>query len=563
MNEAPLFSRSRRALAIVLALFVAVWLANLDVRKLIKSDEGRYAEIAREMVATGDWITPRYNDLKYFYKPPLQYWATAAAYEAFGVDEWTARLWTALTGLATVLFTGFFAARLFGRDVGIAAAVVSGSSLMIVALGHLLTLDMSLACFMTLTLGAFLLAEREAADAGARRRWMLVAWAGMALGVLSKGLPALVLPGGVLFVHLLWQRDWALLRRLELLRGLALFLLIAAPWFVAVSLANPEFPRYFFWHEHVERFLTKVHGRYEPWWYFIPVLALGFVPWTLALVPAVARGWRADPERRDQPQRVLWLWAVLIYLFFSASSSKLASYLVPIAPALAVLVALQLPRLSRRAWVAMLAPMLVLGAVLPVLAPWAERFASREITPDMLAGLAPWAAISGAALVAGAAAGLLLDARGRRGAAILAVGAGGLLFTQGLLTGHNALAPAQSSAHLAAQVRPLLTPGVPFYSVGYYDHTLNFYLERTVTLVVEKNEHEFGISQEPWKFIPSYEEFAQRWAADPAAFAITTPDYYRRVVEPSGLPRERVAADTRRIVFRKPAPGAPGGPPAR
>ena len=146
---------------------------------------------------------------------------------------------------------------------------------------------------------------------------------------------------------------------------------------------------------------------------------------------------------------------------------------------------------------------------------------------------------------------------------------GGLLFTQLLLTGHNALAPAQSAAYLAAQVRPLLAPAVPLYSVGYYDHTLNFYLERTVTLVVEQNEHGFGIAQEPWKFLPTFAEFSRRWSAHGEAYAITTPEYYRRVIEPTGLPRERVAADTRRIVFRKPpgaadpaAPGA-GAPPAR
>ncbi|MFZ5540936.1 MAG: phospholipid carrier-dependent glycosyltransferase, partial [Pseudomonadota bacterium] len=347
-------------IGVVLLLFaLVVWFANLDARRLIKSDEGRYAEIAREMAVGGDWITPRLNDIKYFYKPPLQYWATAAFYRAFGVDEWTARLWNALTGLATVLFTAYCAARLFGRERGIAAGIVLGSSALPVGLAHVLTLDMGLACFMTVTLGGFLLAQRDGATARETRGWMMVAWAGMALGVLSKGLPAVVLPGAVLVLYSLWQRDFALWRRLHLGKGLLLFFAIAAPWFVAVSLANPEFPRYFFWHEHVERFLTRVHGRYEPWWYFVPVLAGGLLPWTLLAPRALVLGARRESGARFQPARVLWLWTVVIFVFFSASSSKLASYILPLFPALAVLLALAIAQACTRTLRGSLAPVAV------------------------------------------------------------------------------------------------------------------------------------------------------------------------------------------------------------
>ncbi len=242
------------------------------------------------MVASGDWLTPRLNDLKYFEKPPLQYWTTAAAYEAFGVREWTSRLWTALTGFAGVLLVGYTAARLYDRSTGLYGALVLGSSLAYVLLGHFNTLDMGLTFFVTLTWCAVLLARDAAARAalpdahcgttGRTSRsvsftWMLVAWAAMALGTLSKGPVAVVLSGGALVVYLATTRDWKLLNILALVRGLALFLLIAGPWFVAVSRANPEFAHFFFIHEHVERFLTTEHRREGPVWYFVPVLLVG------------------------------------------------------------------------------------------------------------------------------------------------------------------------------------------------------------------------------------------------------------------------------------------------
>lgn len=545
------FAQSLRAGAALLAVALVVWFANLDARHLIKSDEGRYAEIPREMVASGDWITPRLNDFKYFEKPPLQYWATAAFYTAFGVSEWTARLWTALTGLATVLFTGFFAARLFGMTVGVTAGIVAGSSLMLVALAHLLTLDMGLTCFMTLTLGAFLLAQRDGATAAETRYWMLASWAGMALGVLSKGLIALVLSGGVLVLYSLWQRDAALWTRLHLVKGFALFLAIVAPWFVAVSLANPEFPRFFFWHEHVERFLTRVHGRYAPPWYFIPVLAAGMLPWTLLLPKALALGVRRSEGSRFQPARLLWLWSVLIFAFFSASSSKLASYVLPIVPALAVLVALALQEVSVRALRWTLVPVTVGALAAAAATPWAVRFGSRESIADLITAYVPWVAGSMLVLAAGLTGALLLDARGRRGAAIVAAGFGGLLGAQGLLTGHEALAPSQSGAFIAREARPWLGERVPFYSVSYYDQTLNFYLGRTVTLVEVQDEMAFGISREPHKFVPSLDEFARRWGEHTPALAITSRENFPRIRE-AGLPLVVIAEDTRRVLFRTP-----------
>ena len=142
------------------------------------------------MTVSGDWVTPRLNGIKYFEKPPLQYWTTAAAYEAFGQHEWTARLWPALTGFAGLLLTLVVGTRLFGKDAAILATAMLAGSLIYVLMGHFNTLDMGLAFFMHLALSGFLMANQPGTPPAAIRRWMLITWAALALAVLSKGLVA-------------------------------------------------------------------------------------------------------------------------------------------------------------------------------------------------------------------------------------------------------------------------------------------------------------------------------------------------------------------------------------
>src|SRR4051812_46746711 len=249
------YSPSVRALLAL--VFTLAWFSTLEYRKLIKPDEGRYAEISREMTVTGDWITPRLNGIKYFEKPPLQYWATAAAFSAFGLNEWTARLWSAITGFAGVLLVFYTGRRLFAPTSGVIAAMALGTSLWYLVIGHLNTLDMGFTSFLEAAMCFFLFAQAEARASPRERYWMLAAWTAIALAVLSKGLAGIVLPAAVVIVYCAVQRTLEPLRRMHFLAGVPLFVVICAPWFIAVSLANPEFPRFFFIHEHFERFLTR------------------------------------------------------------------------------------------------------------------------------------------------------------------------------------------------------------------------------------------------------------------------------------------------------------------
>ncbi|HEX8986557.1 MAG TPA: glycosyltransferase family 39 protein [Rhodocyclaceae bacterium] len=543
-------SRRWAALAALLALFAVVWFGPLDYRKLVKPDEGRYAEIPREMVATGDWTTPRLNGIKYFEKPALQYWATAVAYEAFGQHEWTSRLWTALTGFLGVLATIAATRRLWGPAAGLAAGCVLAGSLLYVLIGHINTLDMGVSFFLSTAIFAFVLAQRDGVPPAARRYWMWAAYALLGYATLSKGLIGLALPGATLVGYTLWQRDWALWKKLHLVSGTAVLLAIAAPWFIAVSLANPEFARFFFIHEHFERFLTKVHGRYQPFWYFVPVLLGGILPWLVSFLATLRKAASRDATR-FQPRRFLLVWIVVVFAFFSKSDSKLVSYILPLFPALAALIGWHLSRLEPRAlrWHAL--PWIPLGLAGMALAPRVVEFSSAEVPAALYEAYVPWLVAACGCLAAGAAAAFVFAARENRSAAVVSLAAGGLLFAQLALNGHDSLSPSNSAYHIARQVAAEIPADAPFFSVNTYDQTLPFYLKRTVTMVSYKDELEFGIAQEPQKFIPDMAGFERAWRAAPKAYALMSPDNYEQY-RAGGLPMRLLAADTRRVIVAKP-----------
>jgi 4-amino-4-deoxy-L-arabinose transferase-like glycosyltransferase len=211
------------------------WFGSLEHRGLFIPDEGRYAEIPREMLATGDWITPRLNDLKYFEKPPLQYWLTAASFALFGEDEWTARLAPATLGFFALLVTGYAGLRLWGPVTGVLAALILGSSWGYFLGGQYLTLDITLTACLTIALCALMLAQDEQAvpEPRARSAWMRVAWACAALAVLSKGLIGIVLPAIALAAYRATRGSGAF-KSFEVARGGLLFFALVVLWFLVV-----------------------------------------------------------------------------------------------------------------------------------------------------------------------------------------------------------------------------------------------------------------------------------------------------------------------------------------
>ncbi len=548
-------SRRPRSLLLFLLIVLVVWFGNLEYRKLVRPDEGRYAEIPREMVVSGDWTTPRLNDLKYFEKPALQYWATAVSYTVFGEHNWSARLWPALTGLFGILAVWLTGARLFGKHAGFLGAAALSGSLLYVVLSHVLSLDMGVCFFLNLAVFAFVLSRRADISTSSKRNWLWLAWVGLGLAVLSKGLIGLVLPGAALVLYSLVQRDFAFWLRMRWLSGLGLLLLVTVPWFVAVSLKNPEFFHFFFIHEHFERFLTKVHGRYQPAWYFIPVLLVGFMPWVTLFLAECWNTVRTPGRGRGEfrADRFLLIWAVVIFGFFSASHSKLISYIIPLFPAGAILVGRAIDRTSGRKLRWHMLPVVLFGLIYVGAALWVPNLESiRNDNPDVPA-YQPWLIGAAVILTGSAIAGFILFQRERKTFATMVVAIGGLVCAQLTLSGHETQRESMSAWDIVQKVKPYMDDSLPFYSVNTYDQTLQPYLKRTTTMVQYKDELDFGIQQEPEKFIPDVPSFVKRWEADKQAFALLPPDTFNQL-QAQGVPMEVLAKDSRRVIVRKPQP---------
>ncbi|WP_434632592.1 phospholipid carrier-dependent glycosyltransferase [Chromobacterium sp. CV08] len=540
-----------RALEIALwLLFALIWFGSLGYRGLIHADEGRYATISLFMLHSGDWITPRLNGLLYFEKPILQYWAGAASFAAFGVNEFAARFWPGLTGFLSVAAVALTARRLWGVDAGRYAALAAGGMVWIVANSHFLSLDMGVSFFLTAALCGFLLAQREGADREETRRAMWLTWAAMAGATLSKGLIGLLIPGATLVLYSLVNWQWSFWKRMHWLSGLALFFALTAPWFVLVSERNPDFAHFFFIREHFERFLTTEHKRTGAPWYFVPYLILGLLPWTTLLPRIVKDAW-ADRAAGLRVGRLLLIWSVFIFAFFSKSSSKLPSYILPMFPALALMLAHSLSRMAPNELKKhLIAPALLWLALLAAW-PFAGRFASVDSPPDVIIPFARFIAAGAAVFLIGAVCAWRALGRGRLLAAAAALSFGSLAAVTLAACGHDSYGRLKGSREIVAQIRPYLAADAQVYSVRYYDQTFPYYVGRPVTLVDFVDEFEFGEAQEPRRWMPRIEQFTAAWRAAPKAVAMLTDDTYSLLLR-QGLPMKVIYRDPRRLVIAKP-----------
>ncbi len=520
---------SNRTLGLLALCMLFVWFGSLGARHLLPSDEGRYAEIAREMFASGDWVTIRYNGVKYFEKPPFHLWMTAIAYHLFGVGDWQARLWVAISGLLGAAATGWAARRWFGPTVGVTTLLVLLASPYWNMASHFNSLDISVAAALAGVLAGFLLAQHPENSPAARRNWMLLAWVSMGIAVLTKGLIGIALPGLVLTLYVIGTRDWSLLRRIHLVSGLAVMLAVVTPWFWLVSVRNPEFPSFFFIHEHWQRYTSTVHHRSGPLWYFVPLLLVGVFPWFAPAWRAMAQAWQKPPQQPFRPRLLLALWFLAIFVFFSLSGSKLPGYILPVFPALAILIALQVVQLSEKSWRRVLVFALVVALAGLVASPYAARLGADGAQRLAYGQFAVWIAAAFGLAVAGLCAALWLPwARPvPRGVLVLSV----TLFVAVIVgsMGHEKLGRLRSGVDLVPAVSAVLKPDMPVYSVRMLDHTLPFYLGRTMTMVEGADELAFGVGQEPDKWVATLPAFVQLWSTGPRAMAIMSPANYEQL----------------------------------
>ena len=350
MRPPPSFSRHYLLLAgLALVITWTTWFSGAGHLGLVGPDEPRYVSIARAMAETGDWVTPRLNGEPWFEKPVLYYWGAAAAFSVFGESDMSARLPSAIAMLVASAALIALTLRAFGSSVALALAFMLPSMLATIAFARGASTDMVFTATLTL---AFVAAARVAdvlhastsglggVGGGRERLLWLAAWgAALGLAVLAKGPAAVLLAGGGVVLCSLLMRQWRWPLTFAHPVALVAFALVALPWYVLCALRNPDFVRVFILEHNVQRFLTPMFAHEQPWWYFGAVLAAGLVPWTSVLVPTVRDAWRETAGRRDPVALLAICWAVVPFIFFSVSRSKLPGYILPMFPPLVLLMA--------------------------------------------------------------------------------------------------------------------------------------------------------------------------------------------------------------------------------
>ncbi len=510
------------AAAAVLAA-VLIYVVPLGNWHLMEPDEGRYAEIPREMIESGDYVTPRLNYVKYFEKPALLYWLNAAGYRVFGQNEFAARFPSALAALGGALAAGLFAGRIYGRRAGVLSGIITATSMLYFAVGRINITDMPMSFFLTLALAAF-----YAGCTGGNRKWYLLFYAAMGLGVLTKGLIGVVLPAGVIFWYAVFTRKWRLFREVFYLPGIVLFLVIAVPWFYKVCSINSDFFHFFFIREHFLRYLTKMHGRYQPFWFFLPLIPAGMLPWTGFLFSLFSRESvvRSPQSGAEKDACVfLLLWFGVIFLFFSCSGSKLIPYIVPCLPPLAILIGADISRMVESGklhggvffWNAAIA--VVFSAALAGYALTNHRFSLSQTA-------LPAALISAGILTIPCGLFKILRRRTAGGEsslekmpALLCLAA--LIFLLGLQPIFPLVASTRSSYEVSRTVLKEKQDGDTIAVYGEVLQGLPFYTRSRVMLVDYLGELEFGAGHAEGKgWFPGRDEFLAEWNAGKRPFVL-------------------------------------------
>ena len=358
------------ALAVILGL--CVYFCGLGDYGLLDPDEGRYSEIPREMLESGDFITPRLNYVKYFEKPVLYYWLTAGVFKMFGQNEFTSRLTPVLSGLLTCLITGILAFKITrSKKSAWLAGLMLGSSFLWFACSRLNIIDITFSLFFTLSLFSF----RYWLEDLNKKFWLNIFYIFMALAVLSKGLAGVVLPGGIAVIYaILSGQAKGILTKIFSPVAIIIFFVINAVWFAPVMIKNPDFFNFFFIHEHFLRYTTTIHKHEEAVYFFIPVMLGAVVPFTGLVFDAL----RAVAGKCDFISKhdgiFLGTWLLLPVIFFSFSGSKLVTYILPSVPPLIILSAGILANINQKIFkhvmilnTLLILPLALTGLILPLI----------------------------------------------------------------------------------------------------------------------------------------------------------------------------------------------------
>ena len=543
-------------LAILLFAFFSIGLGD---RPYSAPSESRYIEIGREMAESGDYITPRLDYVKYFEKPPLFYWMQAINTKLFGFDAFTARMPTVFFSVLLCLLTFALGNMLYGRLAGLIGCFAFATSVYLFALSRIVLVDVPVSVFMAATLAAFLYLIKNPEKPGKTVVYGMYIMA--ACAVLTKGLIGAVIPGAVVFLWLCFTGKWQLLKQARLVSGTLLFLLIAVPWHILVSLKNPEFPHFYFIHEHFERYLTKEHGRYQPPWFFLMVMLAGSLPWLAfaaqSAKTALTGSWKE--RKQDGSKLFLAIWIGFILFFFSLSDSKLIPYILPIFPPIMAFIGHYFAKNwqnneTKGFGIGLIIMLLFLTslALTPLLLgkivdPQSKVMLAVSQASDDLHRTSTFALLSAATL-------FIVWVQGKKKHLIITMlVVAALLAHLGDQVGSHF--NKDSMQNLAKAIKSFHQPNDEVVLLGEYYQDLAIYLERRITLVQwEKTELSFGGTHENTSaWLIDDKEFFRRWLANNhLMFVVMREEEYRKILgtkKPEDLHLYLFTQDGRNMVF--------------
>ena len=516
--------------------------ATLGKYPLAAPDGGRYAEIPREMVVTGNYITPHLNGVKYFEKPPLFYWMQAASIKIFGVNDFAASIVNALMALLCTLCIYFTSRKLYGRLPGVLSSFIFATSGLVFALTRAVTIDVALTFFLTSSLCSFLLATQL--PLGFKRSlylWLMYIFA--ACAVMTKGLIGMIFLGLIIMIWFTIFGEWRNLKNYSIISGCFIFLLLTLPWHILVQIKNPEFFHFYFVEQHFLRYFTDYAGRTKKWW-FLPLLTLiGSYPWLIFLPQTINHNLKKSFKEWQQSKTTVFLllWIVVIYVFYTFSNSKLIPYILPIFPPLAMLIGNYLAasfqnNKSRQidiGFYTLLTINIALG-ISAIAATFILDFNEQAFTKQNLYIVAVSMIIN--ALIT-------VIAYRRRGLALgfvaLTVVTSILwLYVSPTITTINR----QSIKPLITVIKQKLKPEDEVICYGSYYQELPFYLERTVTVANFFGELEFGTKHQDTKaWMIDQKTFWERWLSNRTIYLITSEGNYRNLL-PQAPDKMRIIA---------------------
>jgi 4-amino-4-deoxy-L-arabinose transferase-like glycosyltransferase len=518
-------------LLLLLALAGFLFFVGLGSLPLLEPDEGRNAEVAREMLASGDWITPHYNALPYLDKPTVFFYLVASSFKLAGIHEWSARAPSALMGLCLLLLSWFLARRMFGDATAARAGVIIATTPLVMVFSRLIIFDMTLAFLVTLAMVSFWFAE----TADFNRPWLdILMFLAMGLATITKGPVGLLLP---LLSITAYQALRGKLRELKRLRwglGCAVFLAAVLPWFISISIRYPDFPRYALLEESLARFSGGLVHRKGGLLYYIPVYLAGFFPWSIFLLWV---GWSRHKRWKEirlgsfRPNLFLLTWSVTTFAFFSLSQSQLPGYFLPAIVPLGILMAKAWDELvsqgSMRSpdWLtAGFASMLGVGLIVAACSQLAifssaHSHLAAKLPPTVFAMLKPSILYTGLILAALAIIGRNIAARARGGSlslvAFLLLALTAPLLLVRWIAPLRAYAETNSSRRLADTILSSPERELPIYGYYYFRTSLPFYLRRPVGLVTTGG-NELTSNYVAWRV----REIRQRSSAEAAPKAL-------------------------------------------